>query len=106
MKREYNDMLKVIDERDDAEQTLSQAYYLITGRSPEWSNHFGHVEALQDVDDAQRCLRQEIRDLSKLLTDLVYQILINDFKDGIGNRAIMLKAYNDAYKFLHGKNGL
>lgn len=53
--------LQTIDERDQAEETLSQAYYLITGNSPQWSNNFGHEQALVDIDDAQRCLRAEIR---------------------------------------------
>lgn len=48
---------QVIQERDDAEEALSQAYYLVTGRSPEWSNHFGHKEALEEIDEAQRLLR-------------------------------------------------
>jgi hypothetical protein len=34
--------LQTIDERDRAEEALSQAYFLITGRSPEWSNLFGY----------------------------------------------------------------
>ena len=54
------DMLQVIDERDAAQEALSQAYYLITGRSPEWSNHFGYAEALEEIDDAQRLLRVSI----------------------------------------------
>ena len=53
-------MLQVIDERDAAEEALSQAYYLIMGRSAEWSNLFGHAEALQDIDDAQRTMRTAI----------------------------------------------
>lgn len=58
---EMKDHLQTIDERDAAEETLSQAYYLITGRSPQWSNMFGYQEALQDIDDAQRCLRAEVK---------------------------------------------
>jgi hypothetical protein len=50
-------MLAVIDERDAAEQALSQAYYLVTGRSPEWSNNFGHAECLQEIDDSLRLLK-------------------------------------------------
>lgn len=50
-------MLKVIDERDAAEQALSQAYYIITGNSPEWSNNFGHAEALQEITDAVTLLK-------------------------------------------------
>ena len=52
------EMLQVIDQRDKAEESLSQAYYLITGRSPEWSNLFGHEEALEEIDDAQTTLRK------------------------------------------------
>ena len=69
--------LQTIDERDAAEEALSQAYYLITGHSPEWSNLFGHQEALPEtplavsgavavmlaleaIDGAQRCMRAEI----------------------------------------------
>lgn len=50
--------IQLIDERDKAQEALSQAYYLITGRSPEWSNTFGYAEALEDIDDAQKILRQ------------------------------------------------
>ncbi len=52
--------LQTIDERDRAEDALSQAYYLVIGRSPEWSNLFGHEEAVEEIDDAQKCLRAEI----------------------------------------------
>ena len=54
-----------IDHRDAAEEALSQAYYLITGRSPEWSNLFGHNEAIEEIDDAQRLLRARIAALEK-----------------------------------------
>jgi hypothetical protein len=51
-------MLQLIDERDAAEEALSQAYYLVTGRSPEWSNKFGHTQALEDIKEACAILRQ------------------------------------------------
>lgn len=54
------EMLEVIDQRDRAEEALSQAYFLITGRSPEWSNLFGYDEALEEIDDAQQVLRKSI----------------------------------------------
>lgn len=53
--------LKIINERDAAERALSQAYYLITGKSPEWSNLFGHKEVLQEIDEAQQLLRTACR---------------------------------------------
>lgn len=49
---------QLIDERDAAEEALSQAYFLIVGHSPEWSNLFGYKEALADIDDAQSILRE------------------------------------------------
>lgn len=33
-------------------------YYLVTGNSPEWSNKFGHAEALEEVADAVSVLKQ------------------------------------------------
>lgn len=54
-------MLQVIDERDVAAGALSQAYYLVTGRSPAWSNLFGHAEALTDIEDACDMLRLAVR---------------------------------------------
>jgi hypothetical protein len=56
-KHDY-DLGEVIDERDEAIEAVSQAYYLIVGRSPEWSNLFGVKQALEDIDDAQSILRE------------------------------------------------
>lgn len=55
-KKQQRDEEQALKERDDAEEALSQAYYLVTGRSPEWSNCFGHKEALEEIDEAQRLL--------------------------------------------------
>jgi len=52
---------KLIDERDNAENALSQAYYLVTGHSPEWSNLFGHAEALEEIEEACEVLRESAR---------------------------------------------
>ncbi len=54
-------MLQVIDERDDAAQALSQAYYLMTGNSPQWSNVFGHKEALEEIEEAIELLKSPHR---------------------------------------------
>jgi hypothetical protein len=50
-----------VDERDDLAQALSQAYYLVTGRSPEWSNFFGNKEALEDIDASLRLLKSTLK---------------------------------------------
>jgi hypothetical protein len=47
-----------IDDRDAAEEALSQAYFLVVGRSPPWSNVFGRGDALEEIDDAAERLRQ------------------------------------------------
>lgn len=57
--------LQTIYERDAADECLSQMYYFITGRSPEWSNKFGHKEALDDVDDAQTTLREALKNATQ-----------------------------------------
>ncbi len=57
-KADEREMLELIDARDEAEQAISQAYYLVIGRSPEWSNKFGHQEALDEIKDACELLRK------------------------------------------------
>lgn len=48
---------RVVQKVDDAEQALSQMYYLVIGRSPRWSKTFGHQEALDEVKDAVALLK-------------------------------------------------
>jgi hypothetical protein len=55
------DLEQAISERDAAEECLSQMYYLVTGNSPEWSNKFGHEQALEDVADAMAALKSVAR---------------------------------------------
>lgn len=52
---------ELVDERDDAEQALSQAYYLVTGHSPEWSNKFGKQHALNDIEDSVNLLKESVK---------------------------------------------
>lgn len=52
--------LQIIDERDAAQEALSQAYYLVTGRSPDWSSVWGINECLEEIDDAQQLLRKAV----------------------------------------------
>lgn len=52
--------LQTIDERDAAEECLSQMFYLVTGRNPEWSSAWGHAEALEEVADAMALLKQTL----------------------------------------------
>ena len=52
------DIEKAITERDAAQEAMSQAFYLVTGRSPEWSNLFGYAEALEEIGDAVAVLKQ------------------------------------------------
>ena len=50
MERQERQLGETIDQRDAAEEALSQAYYLLTGRSPEWSSIFGHKDALEEME--------------------------------------------------------
>lgn len=59
--RDERQLLQLIDERDNAEEALSQAFYIVTGRSPEWSNLFHHNEALEEIKDAVSVLKQAAR---------------------------------------------
>lgn len=49
--------LRTIDQRDEAEQCIGKIYFKIIGRSPEWSNHFGYDDALQEIEEAIFILR-------------------------------------------------
>lgn len=62
LEREERAHEKTIGERDDAEQALSQAYFLVTGRSPEWSNNWGHAECLEEIGDAVALLKAAAKD--------------------------------------------
>jgi hypothetical protein len=55
------EILKVIDERDAAEEALAQAYFLVMGHSAEWSNIFGHAEALEEIGDAVNSLKLAVQ---------------------------------------------
>ena len=51
-------LLRAVGERDKAQEVVSQAYYLVTGRSPAWSDLFGYDEALEEIADAVSVLKQ------------------------------------------------
>ena len=87
---------EVIDERDDAEETLSQAFYLITGRSPEWSNLFGHAEALEEVDDAQTILRESLKQAESKVAAL--EALVVRLRDCMSDARNDLMQVPNAYK--------
>lgn len=58
----------------DYEQSLGQAYYLITGRSPQWSREFALREVMQEIDDAQKILRARIAFLESANADLTKKL--------------------------------
>lgn len=60
LKKLEADCDQLMTERDEAEEAISQAYFLVTGRSPEWSNLFGHAEALEEIEDALILLRKAV----------------------------------------------
>ena len=52
LEREERAHGETIDQRDAAESALSEAYLIVTGEPPEWSNRFGYREALDDIRGA------------------------------------------------------
>lgn len=52
------EVLELITERDEAEESISQIYYIVTGNSPEWSNNFGYTHAQDDVADVVNVFKQ------------------------------------------------
>ena len=43
---------QLVKERDAAEEVISEIYFRIIGKSPEWSNLFGHTQAVEEIVDA------------------------------------------------------
>jgi hypothetical protein len=50
---------KLIDERDDAQEAVSQIYYIVFGHAAEWSNLYGIDNAVEDIIDMVNCLKME-----------------------------------------------
>ncbi len=50
--RHFRELRLQDDERDRAEEVISDIYYRIIGESPEWSNLFGFTEAVDEIQDA------------------------------------------------------
>src|SRR3546814_3743011 len=63
--REEQSHSRTIDERDAAEKALSDAYAIVTGRPPEWSNHFrseehtSELQSLMRISYAVFCLKKK-----------------------------------------------
>jgi hypothetical protein len=53
--------LQVLAERDRAEDALSRAYQIVVGKEPEWSNYWGHKDAIEDIEDAMYDLKHAPR---------------------------------------------
>lgn len=49
----------------DAQEAISQAYFLILGRAAEWAPGFGLANAIDDIDNAQQALRMHIARIEK-----------------------------------------
>lgn len=55
--REEAAHMQTIAERDAAETALSEAYAMVVGEPPKWSNLFGYTQALARLDEALTALR-------------------------------------------------
>lgn len=43
------DIVKLIEERDQAEEALGEIYRAVTGKFPSWSNMFSYNDAVEEV---------------------------------------------------------
>ena len=54
-------LIGALKERDEAEEVISEIYFLIIGNSPEWSNSFGHKEAIEAIVEAFDMVREQAK---------------------------------------------
>ena len=52
---------QTVDQRDAAEEAVSEIYFRLLGRSPEWSNLFGFPQAIEEIVDAFDALRAQVK---------------------------------------------
>ncbi len=63
--------LRTIDQRDAAEDALSDAFRLVTGREPEWSNLFGYADAMEEITASLGQKESALAAARKALEDLL-----------------------------------
>jgi chromosome segregation ATPase len=56
-----DELTKRLEEAEKVREAFSQAYYLITGKSPQWAPNFTLEIALEEIDGAQRALRLALK---------------------------------------------
>ncbi len=54
---------QLINERDDAESALNDAYKAVMGQTPEWSNWFSFADAIDEIELACRLWRNQTEDV-------------------------------------------
>lgn len=54
---------QLINERDDAESALNDAYTAVMGQAPEWSNWFSFADAIDEIELACRLWRNQTEDV-------------------------------------------
>lgn len=57
MNDEERKLEQAVDERDEAQQAISQIYHIVFGCSAEWSNNFGMDHAVEEITDAVNVLK-------------------------------------------------
>ncbi|EFT2202270.1 ead/Ea22-like family protein [Salmonella enterica] len=54
---------QLINERDDSESALNDAYKAVMGQAPEWSNWFSFADAIDEIELACRLWRNQTEDV-------------------------------------------
>lgn len=56
-------------ERDEAQEAVSQIYFIVFGEAAEWSNEFGIEKAVECITDAVNALKAHVRESQKAPAD-------------------------------------
>lgn len=73
---------QTIDERDQAEEAMGEAYALVTGKQAEWSNLFGYNEANREIEFTLKERAEQIEKLQATLVGVRADAAQPEFKPG------------------------
>ena len=62
---------QLINERDDAESALNDAYKAVMGQAPEWSNWFSFADAIDEIELVCRLWRNQAEDIIQFRARIV-----------------------------------
>jgi hypothetical protein len=100
MSQSERDLGQLIRQRDEAEEAMAQAYFLVTGRSPDRSINFDHKQALEEIAAAVKLLKGHVRDAERWRTLRQETDLSSDPGSGISKVVLIRLDASGCAKFL------